>query len=168
MGLGGAVGRLEPGPPNPGSHGGAGAKALARKLCCVCVSWDAAGFVLHEKPGTAGGRKDCLDATGKGKRAHMSLLETCVLDRPAHFILTGHKPCPQSCQWMLRRPANILTASHLHRSWRCVLLQVMHGREGDHILVIYLSEPVAAVPNETLEDLCQARRAVCSMSFFSP
>ena len=44
MDLGGAVGRLEPGPPNPGSHGGAGAKALARKLCCA--SWDAAGFVL--------------------------------------------------------------------------------------------------------------------------
>ena len=37
--------------------------------------------------------------------------------------------------------------------------EVMCGRSGDHILVIYLSEPVARVSDETLEALCQARDA---------
>ena len=34
-------------------------------------------------------------------------------------------------------------------------IEVMCGRSGDHILVIYLSEPVARVSDETLEALCQ-------------
>ena len=39
-------------------------------------------------------------------------------------------------------------------------IEVMCGRSGDHILVIYLPEPVARVSDETLEALCQARDAV--------
>ena len=38
-------------------------------------------------------------------------------------------------------------------------IEVMCGRSGDHISVIYLSEPVARVSDETLEALCQARDA---------
>ena len=48
------------------------------------------------------------------------------------------------------------TLCHLHHSWHFGRsIEVMCGRSGDHISVIYLSEPVARVSDETLEALAR-------------